>query len=730
MGEMIPENLAGAKPVQVDAAERAAAFLERIATGSGRVAIAAIPPDEKPQGATLALPTDRHRLVTALRKGAERGVNLYFTLNEPKPREEQDGKAGKLCEADVAAIRGVAVDIDPDPQSEAAPGGFERERQRLSFLALEALADAHCPATAAIDSGNGVQLLWLFPEPLPATEENREAVKRQAAGLALHFGGDAVQSLDHLFRIPFTKNIPNAKKRAKGRQERPTALLAWNDANRHPLEALAAIAPPADTASKAGPAVALVDLDFGAVLDAAQGGPDALPDHLKGWAAKLQERRGFSSAMEKADRSARDFELAANCVSMGMTDPGAIAQLVFAFSPEKLLEEEETRGAGERHAQRTISKALASAERDPLPQDYFQPVEAAQGATEASQGTKRRAFALLDADELESRPPEWLVRGVLETDSLALLFGASGCGKSFVAVDLALSVATGTPFHGRPVRQGPVVYIAGEGRNGLGRRFDAWCAHHQTSRKGAPIAVSRSSAKFLTAENLKDVAEALDEFAQSKGVPALILVDTLARNFGPGDENSTQDMSRFIDAVDAMRLRYPGCTVLIVHHVGLTDKHRPRGNGALTGGVDIEYRLERSDSTLTMSNLKMKDGPEPAPIAFETVAIDLGAEPDGQPFGSLALKEVAPRPKVEGKRLTANAETGLKAFRAARDKLSKEDERARVHVDDWRTEFHRICTADGSEAKRKAFQRARNELTRGGYLEVADDFYMEAWPTE
>ncbi|WP_439560713.1 AAA family ATPase [Roseinatronobacter sp.] len=47
-------------------------------------------------------------------------------------------------------------------------------------------------------------------------------------------------------------------------------------------------------------------------------------------------------------------------------------------------------------------------------------------------------------------------------------------GKSFLAVGIALSVATGTPFHGRDTKQGAVFFIAGEGRNGLARRFAAW----------------------------------------------------------------------------------------------------------------------------------------------------------------------------------------------------------------------------------------------------------------
>ena len=47
-------------------------------------------------------------------------------------------------------------------------------------------------------------------------------------------------------------------------------------------------------------------------------------------------------------------------------------------------------------------------------------------------------------------------------------------GKTFVALDMALSIAKGLPFHGLPTKQGAVAYIAGEGARGLLGRIEAW----------------------------------------------------------------------------------------------------------------------------------------------------------------------------------------------------------------------------------------------------------------
>jgi hypothetical protein len=84
-------------------------------------------------------------------------------------------------------------------------------------------------------------------------------------------------------------------------------------------------------------------------------------------------------------------------------------------------------------------------------------------------------FKLIKACDLVVRSPEWLVHGLIEDNTLGLLFSDSESGKTFLAVDFALCVATGTPFHGKKViRKGPVVYILGEGRNGFSRRLLAW----------------------------------------------------------------------------------------------------------------------------------------------------------------------------------------------------------------------------------------------------------------
>jgi hypothetical protein len=137
-------------------------------------------------------------------------------------------------------------------------------------------------------------------------------------------------------------------------------------------------------------------------------------------------------------------------------------------------------------------------------------------------------FDLIRADQLEFNEPEYLVDGLVETETLGLIFADPGAGKSFLALDIGASVATGRAFHGRPVRQGAVIYICGEGQNGIRRRLSAWEEHHRISLNGAPLYVSRVAARFLDAENVKAVVAAIDAAAAEAHIPiVLIIVDTL-----------------------------------------------------------------------------------------------------------------------------------------------------------------------------------------------------------
>lgn len=333
------------------------------------------------------------------------------------------------------------------------------------------------------------------------------------------------------------------------------------------------------------------------------------------------------------------------------------------------------------------------------------------------------AFRFIQVADLKIRAPEWLVRLLVETDSLVEIFGDPGCGKSFIGIDIACCVASGKDFHGNAVKQGAALYIAGEGQNGITRRLKAWQIRHQINLSFAPLFVSTAPASFCDAESAAQVQKAIEATGTK---PALVVVDTLARNFGPGDENSTQDMSQFISALDQIRTRHR-CAILLIHHSGHGDKTRSRGAMALKGALDAEYRMIKDERGIVrLENTKMKDFEPPEPMAFEIRTVELGLEDeDGEPVTSAILDRVDYEPTSR----KGNAGRGKKQAEALkilddlyhehRENLEKsgfDPESARVLIADWRDRCYQADMA------KQTWHNCKKSLLEQGLIYLDHDY--------
>lgn len=236
----------------------------------------------------------------------------------------------------------------------------------------------------------------------------------------------------------------------------------------------------------------------------------------------------------------------------------------------------------------------------------------------------QKKFPFIKAGDLKISHPKWIVEDYLEENSLSVIFGDPGSGKTFIALSLAASIATGCSWYSQNVKQGSVFYIAGEGFSGISRRLAAWSKYHECPLDDAPLFISERPAQFLDRANAILVAETINELAAKHGYPKLVVIDTLARNFGDGDENRTEDMSSFIAIVDNY-IRIPfNCCILIVHHTGHSDKERARGSIALKGAADSEYNIEKQKDVLTMTTTKMKDAEILEPLSFLLKSLEIG----------------------------------------------------------------------------------------------------------
>ena len=257
----------------------------------------------------------------------------------------------------------------------------------------------------------------------------------------------------------------------------------------------------------------------------------------------------------------------------------------------------------------------------------------AQAASEGLRFTRFGDTALV--------PPDWLIRGYLEKDALALMYGPPAAGKSFVALDIAASIAAGQPWSGAETMSGPVLYLAGEGGNGLIRRLTAWSIRHAIDPALIGVSVSNGPGRLCDLDGAAELKAAIDTYAASEGSPSLLVVDTLARSFGGGDESSNADMSAAIAALDQIRTKHR-CAVLVVHHSGHHAKDRARGASALFAAVDTAIQVDQDeDKTVRVAWTKSKDTRTPDPLAFKLRASDLPVNDDrGEPLTSAVLDQV------------------------------------------------------------------------------------------
>lgn len=327
--------------------------------------------------------------------------------------------------------------------------------------------------------------------------------------------------------------------------------------------------------------------------------------------------------------------------------------------------------------------------------------------------------------EIELKPIDYLIQDLIPKRGLVEIFGEPGCGKSFLAIDMGCSVATGRKYHGFDCTKGCVVYLAGEGHRGIIQRGRGWFGYHDFNAEEAPLYVSRHGIGLRDQHQLEFIIAELDKLKAIGSKPDLIIIDTLARNFGGGDENSTKDMSEFVAAVDELINRYD-TAVLIVHHSGLSERNRSRGNSALKAALDAEYKISKSREFIHLECTKMKDMEEIETLHFFLDSVTINGK-SGEPIETVV--PVRRTDKVENRRATKGDLENLAKFREAYIEVKGEynsDLPIHLHLEEWRPIFYRRHTGDNKEAKRKAFERTRKNLVKKGMLSVSDDVYTFA----
>jgi len=224
----------------------------------------------------------------------------------------------------------------------------------------------------------------------------------------------------------------------------------------------------------------------------------------------------------------------------------------------------------------------------------------------------------------------WLIKGVLPMSGFGVIYGAPGCGKSFLATEMGLRIAAGGTWLGQKIKDpGLVIYIASEGGvEGLTNRMAAWRLRFGDLPRGmlaAPVTLDLRSNE----DDARALVAMAKRVSREMGLPVRgVFVDTLNRNMGGGNENAPDDMSKFIARCEWVRVAL-GCFVLVVHHSGKDEARGMRGHSALLGAVDVELEVVREPGTVGRIGLtKSRASQDGQAWGFELDVVDLGRDQD------------------------------------------------------------------------------------------------------
>lgn len=243
-----------------------------------------------------------------------------------------------------------------------------------------------------------------------------------------------------------------------------------------------------------------------------------------------------------------------------------------------------------RRLQNSLAAELATASRMGRYADMVQIASKIQeGLVLPAEVTNPLLASLWHVRELDKLPPiEWLIKDEIPKRGLVTLFGASGVGKSFIALDMAMHLSASVK----------VLYVASEGEGGYQQRVAAWENHHQ--QEGGNLHFLMEVVALLDPKDLRQFTDLVRKLK-----PDLIIVDTLAHSMLPGDENNTRDMGLFLKAAKRIQKEFQ-CAVILVHHTG-KEGRAERGSSALRGASDVMIRLSDEDQVICIECSKSKD---------------------------------------------------------------------------------------------------------------------------
>ncbi|MDX8494626.1 AAA family ATPase [Mesorhizobium sp. VK22B] len=525
--------------------------------------------------------------------------NIYFS-----PADLRDsGFVGKPRKGDCRGSRWAWVDLDP-PKDMTDENTLASWRQSV----LAELADMDLPRPQlCVLSGRGIWFWWRLPFQLPP-----EAVEAINYALADCLGGDKCHSIDHVARLPFTRNSKTGV----------VATVLWSEQGTASVERLPSMSPtsvPRPTAT----------VDIGGDVDPFQSEREfqaaveqlSCPDATKAGLlmAALDPAAAVADRIQPFDindRSAVMFSFAIKALMAGMSPEqvrNAILSPALPAISAHLLDTRKYRiaqriSAANRHVHNAAQRA---AEYD-LRRETSAKYADADVAVKSSDGEEVKPLEVVSLapipEDLPARP--WLTEGLLMDGQVSMLTGRGGEGKSLLALQFGIMAATGAKFAWWSPRSARRVLMlnAEDNIDEQQRRLAAAC-------EVMGIQANTVAEQLLTIKAERFVLVHRDpDDNKIKTAPlygqllalirerqiGLLIVDPLIETHVNLDENSNVDMKELVLHLRALA-RLMNIPVLLVHHSrkGATggDQDGARGGSALVNACRIVITLERMTDT-------------------------------------------------------------------------------------------------------------------------------------
>lgn len=291
----------------------------------------------------------------------------------------------------------------------------------------------------------------------------------------------------------------------------------------------------------------------------------------------------------------------------------------------------------------------------------FDDFEVEPGSAAETQVNKHRFAFQQAATYLNREPIRWGIKRVLPRGEVGAIYGESGAGKSFFALDLCMAIALGENWRGHKVTQGKVAYVCAEGAGGFAYRLRAYAEYHGLVLSEVPLHVLGDSPNFLEKSDVKDLVVAL----RALGPVDFVIVDTLAQVTPGANENAGEDMGRAIKHCQSIH-KALNAMVILIAHPGKDASKGIRGWSGIKGALDVEILIQRSGDNRQASITKQKDGDgEGLKFAFKLDPVTLDFDDDGDPITSCVLKESATEIADKGSSIPKNATYQLLVMRVA-----------------------------------------------------------------